>query len=67
LECVQHVIRAIKRRRKCGGHVTLMVGHGGGGLVEKLQGKRHIGKPRRRWEDDIKMGVQAVGWWSWTG
>jgi len=25
-------------------------------------GKRPLGKPRRRWDDDIKMDLQAVGW-----
>ena len=33
-----------------------------GGLVGKLQGQRPLGRPRRRWEDTIKMYVQAVGW-----
>ena len=27
----------------------------------KPEGKRPIGRPRRRWEDDIKMDLQAVG------
>jgi hypothetical protein len=26
-------------------------------LVEKPEGKRLLGRPRRRWEDNIKMGV----------
>ena len=25
------------------------------------EGKRPLGKPRRRWEDNIKMGLQKVG------
>jgi hypothetical protein len=25
-------------------------------------GKRPLGIPRRRWEDDIKMDLQEVGW-----
>jgi hypothetical protein len=29
-------------------------------LVRKLQGKRPLGRPRRRWEDNIKMDVQEV-------
>ena len=27
----------------------------------KLEGKRPLGRPRRGWEDDIKMGLQEVG------
>jgi hypothetical protein len=30
-------------------------------LVGKPEGKRPLGRPRRRWEDNIKMGLQAVG------
>jgi len=38
-------------------------------LVGKLQGKRPFGRPRRRWEDNIKMNLREVGGvepgWSW--
>ena len=27
----------------------------------KPEGKRLLGRPRRRWEDNIKMGLQEVG------
>ena len=30
-------------------------------LVGKLEGKRPLGRPRRRWEDNIKMDFQEVG------
>ena len=30
-------------------------------LVGKAEGKRPLGRPRRRWEDNIKMDVQEVG------
>ena len=30
-------------------------------LVEKPEGKRPLGRPRRRWEDNIKMDLQKVG------
>ena len=30
-------------------------------LVGKPEGKRPVGRPRRRWEDDIKMDLQEVG------
>ena len=32
-----------------------------GVLVRKPEGKRPLGRPRRRWEDNIKMDVQEVG------
>ena len=40
--------------------------HGGGercaqGLVGKPEGKRPLGRPRRRWEENIKMDLQEVG------
>jgi hypothetical protein len=30
-------------------------------LVGKPEGKRPLGRPRRRWEDNIKMHLQEVG------
>jgi hypothetical protein len=30
-------------------------------LVGKPEGKRSLGRPRRRWEDNIKMDFQEVG------
>jgi len=29
--------------------------------VEEPEGKRPFGRPRRRWEDNIKMDIQEVG------
>jgi hypothetical protein len=31
-------------------------------LVGKPEGRRPLDRPRRRWEDNIKMDLQAVGW-----
>jgi len=28
--------------------------------------KRILGRPRRRWEDNINMDLQEVGWRAWT-
>jgi hypothetical protein len=45
------------------GHVARM-GKGRGldmVLVGKPKGKRPLGRPRRRWEDNIKMNLQEVG------
>ena len=30
-------------------------------LVEKPEGKRPLGRPRRRWEDNIKIELREVG------
>jgi len=32
-----------------------------GVLVEKPEGKRRLGRHRRRWDDNIKMDLQEVG------
>jgi hypothetical protein len=31
-------------------------------LVGKPEGRRPLGRPRRRWVDDIKMDVREIGW-----
>jgi hypothetical protein len=31
-------------------------------LVGKPEGKRPLGTPRHRWEENIKMDLQEVGW-----
>ena len=31
------------------------------GLVGKPDGKRPLGRPRRRWEDNIKIDLEEVG------
>jgi hypothetical protein len=31
-------------------------------LVEKPEGKRPLGRPRRRWKDNIRMNVREIGW-----
>ena len=30
-------------------------------LVGELEGKRPLGRPRRRWDDNFKMDLQEVG------
>jgi hypothetical protein len=38
-------------------------------LVGKLEGKRPLGRPRRRWVDNIKMDLREMEWYGmlWTG
>jgi hypothetical protein len=31
-------------------------------LVEKPEGRRPLGRPRRRWEDGIRMDLREIGW-----
>jgi hypothetical protein len=31
-------------------------------LMGKSEGRRPLGRPRRRWEDNIKMDLREVGW-----
>jgi hypothetical protein len=35
--------------------------------VGKPEVRRPLGRPRRRWEDNIKMDLREVGWGAWTG
>jgi hypothetical protein len=51
------------RRMRWAGHVARMGEDRGvhGVLVGKPEGKRPLGRPRRRWEDNIKMDLQEVG------
>jgi hypothetical protein len=31
-------------------------------LMGKPEGKRPLGRPRRRWEDGIRMDLREIGW-----
>jgi len=73
LYSLPNIVRVVKSRRmRWVGHVASM----GQGrvvyrvLVGKPEGKRPLGRPRRRWEDNIKKDLQEVGGglgagWSW--
>ena len=61
---LSNIVRVVKSRRmRWAGHVARM----GVGrelhrvLVGNSKGKRPLGRPRRRWEDNIKMDLQEVG------
>jgi hypothetical protein len=58
-------IRVIKSRRlRWAGHVARMGERRGAyrALVGKPEGRRPLGRPRRRWEDNIKKDLREVGW-----
>jgi len=60
---------------KCGVLIDTVIGYAWEGrgvhrvLVGKPEGKRPVGRPRHRWEDNIKMDLREVGevetGWSW--
>ena len=64
LYSLPNIVRVVKSRRmRCAGHVA----HMGEGrvvhrvLIGKREGKRPLGRPRRRWVDNIKMDLREVG------
>jgi len=63
LYSLRNIVRVVKSRRmRWAGHVARMGGRGVYMvLVWKPEGKRPLGRPRRRWEDNIKMDLQEVG------
>jgi len=64
LYCSPNIVRMIKSRSvRWAGHVARMGKRRGvcRDLVGKSEGKRLLERPRRRWEDNIKMDLQEVG------
>jgi hypothetical protein len=56
------IVRLIKSRRMIwAGHVARMEERSIQGFVGKTEGKRPLGRPRCRWEDNNKMDLQEVG------
>jgi hypothetical protein len=59
-----NIVRVIKSRRmRWAGHVAHM-GEGRGAyrdLVGRPEGKRPLGRPRHRWEDNIKRDLGEIG------
>jgi len=67
-----NVVRVIKSRRmRWAGHVARMGEERGvyRVLVGKPEGRRPLGRPRRRWADNIRMDLQEVGcgYMDWIG
>jgi hypothetical protein len=60
-----NIIRVMKSRRlRWAGHVARIGERRGAhrALVGKPEGRRPLGRPRRRWEDNIQMDLREVGW-----
>jgi hypothetical protein len=60
------IIRMIKSRKmRWAGHVARMGAKRNWYriLVGKPEGKRPLGRPRRRWVDNIKMDLREIGWY----
>jgi hypothetical protein len=60
-----NIIRTIKSRRmRWAGHVARMGEKRNAYriLVGKPEGRRSLGRPRRRWVDNIKMDLREIGW-----
>jgi hypothetical protein len=57
------IIRVIKARRmRWAGYVACMREvRGAYILIGKPEGRRPLGRPRRRWEDNIKMDLGEIG------
>jgi len=67
-----NIIWVIKSRRmRWGGQIARMGNRRGVYriLMRRTEGRRSLGRYRRRWEDNIKMDIQEVGWggMDWIG
>ena len=63
LYSLPNIVRVVKSRIRWAGHVARM-GEGRGvhrALVGKPEKKRPLGRPRHRWEDNIKMDLREAG------
>jgi hypothetical protein len=63
------IVTQIKSRRMSWAEHVARMGNGRNVyrvLVGKHEGKRPLERPRRRWEDGIKMDLEEIGWGVWN-
>jgi hypothetical protein len=66
LYCSPSIIRIIKSTRKRWAEHVAQMGEKRNAyriLVGKPEGKRPLGRPRRRWKDNIRMDLRDIGWY----
>ena len=64
-----NIVRVIKSRRlRWAGHVARMEEgrRAFKNLTDKLAGKRYLGRPRPRWEDNIRMDLEGTNAGNWV-
>jgi hypothetical protein len=62
LYCSPNIVHMIKSRMRWEGHVARMGERGVYRFLgRKPEGKKPLGRPRHRWEDNIKIDLQEVG------
>jgi len=64
LYSLSNIVRMVKSRRMRWAWHVVRMGEGRGVhrvLVGKPEGKRPLGRPRRRWDDNIKMDLRELG------
>ena len=61
--CTNHlIVRVIKSRSlRLAGHVARMEEGRSAFKTSKPTGKRPLGRPRRRWEDNIRIDLEKIG------
>ena len=63
-----NIIRGVKSRRlQSGGHVARMGHRRVAYRAGKPEGKRPLGRPSQKWEDNIKMDLQITVWGGGVG
>jgi hypothetical protein len=60
------IVRVIKARRMRWAGLVARMGEVRGAyniLIGRPEGRRPLGRPRRRWKDNIKMNLRKIGFW----
>jgi hypothetical protein len=65
LYCTSNIIRTMKSRKvRWAGHIACMAEKPNACrvFVGKPEGKRPVGRHRCKWEDNIEMDIEELGW-----